>query len=233
MQNRRSLGARIFAASFLVLCVAVLLAIGYWTTLVQDGCWNKERVVEIPLRMEKISLEAMVRDTESGTFVLHYVVKNEERGDVGLFVGFHKDPGVGAYLDVEGEVLHVRKTLLDRPSTGRFDDWFKPGELIVHPGQRYEEDIVLPPRVEVDNPARRTMRISANPAARGPKATRAVQVTRIVLQVGAFYVRPEMVPRPDSLAPPGYVATGATHADQAIVEMTVVLPRPLTVLDYD
>lgn len=208
-----------------------LAAVLFWSVWAKDGCLNDDRTGADRMSTKGVILTVTARKGDGDGSVLHFIVKNGSAVTVGLFVGFDFGDQPGAYLDVQGTSLHVRKVYLRTPTNYHSDDWFKPGQVILKPGDSHEQDIVLPQRVKAFNPLEEVK--GHAPFIRVQTPTREAEVLRAVLHVGVFELEPRMQPRHHPMNPKWVEIWEATTAEQAEIEATVPLPGALTVLDYE
>jgi hypothetical protein len=179
---------------------------------------------------------------EPAAIRLAYAVKNGSGTPVGLFnriQTIHLDGRLNlspdlVYVDIVDGVLELAKRVLPVPDDLMVTERRLPHVTRLEAGQQFQEELVVPVPVAVNQPYRRALLAAEN---RGGDvvADMPVQAHTVLFSVGVFPITAEMrlrhvspsYPRAFFVWPPGPAVQG-----QVVLTQRVKLAAPLAVYDY-
>ncbi len=178
-----------------------------------------------------------------GALTLEYTFENREGAPVCLYnrlsvvspdgSSSHIDPNV-AYLELEGQTLHVRKMVLALPPGLQAAERLTPLLCKVDPGASLQETLSFPLPVKVDQPYRQAWLQSKAPSGHRVTPSRAASATALTFSLGAVVLGAgerliEVTPGVYRVWPPG----PAVDRQVVLSETIDCSASAIAVLDYD
>lgn len=179
----------------------------------------------------------------AGALALDYTFTNHDAAPVCLYnrlsvvsadgSSSHVDPNA-AYVELEGQSLHVRKMVLSLPPGLQAAERLTPHLCKVEPGASFHERLSFPLPVKVEQPYRLALAQSRAPSGHRVSASRAASATELVFSLGAVLLAAgerliEVEPGVHRIWPPG----PAVDRQVVLLQRIDCSAQPVAVLDYD